>query len=600
MQHNRVFQPLIWLTLALSAIVLCFALFSPHAKLTGLTASKPLRFVGEYSLDQSSQRFPLTDQTVFPTGQVHRVTLYGHFDQAILPNTQVIMHISNLQVQMKVNGHTVFTFGDSHPAMVRSAGNVWTAFTSNGVQPADNVEIGLVSVYPNEALSSFDDFLSHLYTGSEYTVYQDVITGNALDMVMRLLVLLVGLAMLCVSCYAKVIKLPRASDSLYLSSFVIASGIWMSINYRVISLIIPYPTFNQILEMLCMALMPVFIMRYMVSLVAQSKRGICLLVTYAMLAVAIVGIVLQITDVMDLASLTGVFALFDIAGIAVFTVCLAVSLRCPEGMENRSAIWPLFILFVGALLNIANYFFSWQTNDLFYTVFFLLFALMEIARLMKTLRDNVRRNSEYAKLENELIQSRIAVMLSQIKPHFLFNALNSISALCLTDPLMADQAITSLSNYLRGNIRSLEQNEPVPFEQELDHIKYYVRLEQLRYGDKLRVVYAIDTTDFQVPTLSLQTLVENAIRHGVSPKPEGGLVVVQTERGEGYTQVRIIDNGVGFDPDMRSKNADSIGLANAKKRMEVMMNAQFDIQSLPGKGTTITISIPDDAGKEKA
>ncbi|NCB31896.1 MAG: hypothetical protein EOM66_10880 [Clostridia bacterium] len=162
---------------------------------------------------------------------------------------------------------------------------------------------------------------------------------------------------------------------------------------------------------------------------------------------------------------------------------------------------------------------------------------------------------------------------------------------------MADQAITSLSNYLRGNIRSLEQSTPVPFEQELNHIKYYVRLEQLRYGDKLRVVYAIDHTDFEVPTLSLQTLVENAIRHGVSPKPEGGLVVVQTEKGEHCSIVRIIDNGVGFDPDMQSHNADSIGLANARKRMEAMMNAHFDVQSIPGQGTTITITIPDSKRK---
>ena len=115
----------------------------------------------------------------------------------------------------------------------------------------------------------------------------------------------------------------------------------------------------------------------------------------------------------------------------------------------------------------------------------------------------------------------------------------------------------------------------------------------MRYGDKLRVVDAIDTLDFQVPTLSLQTLVENAIRHGVSPRPEGGLVVVHTERGDGFTLIRIMDNGVGFDPDLHSHNADSIGLANAKQRMEVMMGAQFDIQSIPGKGTTISIRIPN-------
>ena len=346
--------------------------------------------------------------------------------------------------------------------------------------------------------------------------------------------------------------------------------------------------------------MPVFLMAYMLPLTGITHRKLCTAVILCELAAAVIGILLQLFRVTDMPSLTGYFAAVDVLGIGIFALCLAKTLRKNPGRETRSAILPLFVLFTGALLNLANFFFGWRTNGLFYATAFLGFSLWEMVRLIHTLREYVRRSREYVQLENELTQSRIAVMLSQIKPHFLFNALNSISALCLTDPLMADQAITSLSNYLRGNIRSLEQNTPIPFEQELDHIKYYVRLEQLRYGDKLRVVYAINTSDFQVPTLSLQTLVENAIRHGVSPKPEGGLVVVQTERGDHCTFVRIIDNGVGFDPDMRSRNADSIGLANAKKRMEVMMNAEFDIRSTPGKGTNVTIRIPDAPGKGKA
>ena len=349
-----------------------------------------------------------------------------------------------------------------------------------------------------------------------------------------------------------------------------------------------------------MAFMPVFLMAYMLPLTGQRQRPFCFAVILLELAVAFIGMLLQLFRVTDLPAFTGYFAIADVVGIAVYALCLSKTLlRHPE-KETRSAILPLFVLFIGALLNLANFFFGWRTNGMFYSAAFLGFSLWEMVRLVYLFREYVRRSREYARLENELTQSRIAVMLSQIKPHFLFNALNSISALCLTDPLMADQAITSLSNYLRGNIRSLEQNSPIPFEQELDHIKYHVRLEQLRYGEKLRVVYAIHTTDFQVPTLSLQTLVENAIRHGVSPKPEGGLVVVETEHGDHCTFVRIIDNGVGFDMDLRSQNADSIGLANAKKRMEVMMNAEFTIQSTPGKGTNITIRIPDAPERMKA
>lgn len=597
---KRAFQPLVWFSLGLSALLLGFALFSPGARLVENTVSEPLRFIGEYVLSDSPQRLPFQTGTELSADKLTSVTLYGHFDREVKPNTQIVMRISNLHVQLLVNGETVFTYGDAHPSFVHSGGNVWTSFTSTGVLPADAVELRLSNSYANEVLSSFDDFFTNLSTGSEYPVYRNALFGQGSHLLIGVIVFLLGLAMLCVSFYAQVLKLSRAHDYVYLSAFVIASGIWMCINYRFISLIIPYPTFYQTLEMLCMALMPVFLMRYMITLVAARQRRLCSIVIYGVLLVAMAAILFQLLGMVDLAMLTGLFSLIDMVGIAFFTVCLILSFRHPGDAETRAAILPMFILFIGAALNIANYFFTWRTNGLFYSLAFLLFAFLEMFRLVHALRDSVRRNSEYARLENELIQSRIAVMLSQIKPHFLYNALNSISALCLTDPLMADQAITSLSNYLRGNIRSLEQSAPVPFEQELDHIKYYVRLEQLRYGEKLRVVYAINTIDFQVPTLSLQTLVENAIRHGVSPRPEGGLVVVQTERGDGCTVVRIIDNGVGFDPDMRSQNADSIGLVNAKKRMEVMMNAVFDIQSIPGKGTTIVIRIPDAQRKGKA
>jgi len=596
---KRMFQPLVWLSLVLSALLLGLTLLSSGARLMENTTSDPLHFIGDYKQANSTQLLPFQNGTELSADTLTSFTLYGHFDREVKPNTQITMRINNLQVQILVNGESVFTFGDVHPSFVHSGGNVWTSFSSAGILPTDIVEIHLSNFYANEVLSSFDDFFANLNTGSEYPVYRNALFGKGSHLLIGVLVFLLGLAMLCVSFYAQVLKLSRAHDYVYLSAFVIASGIWMCINYRFISLIIPYPAFYQSLEMLCMALMPIFLMRYLITLVTESQRKLCSIVIYMILLVAVVSIVLQLLGIVDLATLTGLFSIIDMVGIVIFTVCLIRSFRIPSDKETRTAILPVFILFIGALLNISNYFFTWRTSGMFYSLAFLLFAFLEMFRLVRALRDGVRRNSEYALLENELIQSRIAVMLSQIKPHFLYNALNSISALCLTDPLMADQAITSLSNYLRGNIRSLEQNVPVPFEQELDHIKYYVRLEQLRYGEKLRVVYAINIVDFEVPTLSLQTLVENAIRHGVSPKPEGGLVVVQTERDGDFSVVRIIDNGVGFDPDMHSQNPDSIGLANAKKRMEVMMNAVFDIQSIPGKGTTISIRIPDVQKKGK-
>lgn len=591
------FKVLLPCALALAAVLIALTLFSPGARQVETTGYTPLTLTGEYTLGDSQTRLPFAGHTDVSASAPATLTVYGHFDRDIAPSEQVVMRIPNLCVSLRVNGTEVFTYGDARLPFLQSAGQAWASFTCSGIRKADAVVLRLQNVYASDTLCSFNVVFSSLAAGSEYRVYQAALRDSAGSLAAAAAIILLGVMMLCVSLYGRALRVARAEDYVYLSAFVLASGVWTGVDYRAVSLLMPYPAFWQTLEMLCMAFLPVFLLRYIRPLLLPGRCRIAGTVAlYASLLLAALSTVLQLLGAADLPMLTGVFVLADTAAIAVITVCLIAALARHAGQDACSEAWPLFILFGGSLLNFANYLFNWQTGGLFYALAFLAFALLEMLRLVGMLRAAIRRNSEYARLENELTQSRIAVMLSQIKPHFLFNALNAISALCLTDPIMADQAITSLSNYLRGNIRSLEQSEPVPFERELDHIKYYVRLEQLRYGDKLRVVYAIGAVDFSVPTLSLQTLVENAIRHGVSPRPEGGLVVVQTEREAGCAVVRIIDNGVGFDPDMQSNNADSIGLANAKKRMEAMMGATFQIKSVPGKGTTITIRIPDGKG----
>ena len=597
MKQGRLFRVLLPGALALGAALLALTVFSPGARLPDATACAPLTLTGEYTLGDSQTRLPFDGRSPVSAAALTTLTVYGHFDRDVPAHEQVVMRIPNLRVALWVNGAEVFTYGERRLPFLKTEGHAWAAFASAGISTADTVELRLQNVYANDTLCSFDAFFASLASGSEYRAYQAALRESGWGLALAAIIMLLGLMMLCVSVYGLALHVARAAEYAYLSAFVLASGLWTGIDYRAVSLLAPYPAFWQTLEMLCMAFLPVFLMRYIRPLLLPGRcRAAGTVAMYGALLLAVLGTTLQLLGVVDLPELTVVFVASDTAGIAVVTVCLIAALAKHAAPDTRSEAWPLFILFGGSLLNFANYLFSWQTGGLFYALAFLAFSLLEMLRLVGMLRLAIRRNSEYARLENELTQSRIAVMLSQIKPHFLFNALNAISALCLTDPIMADQAITSLSNYLRGNIRSLEQTEPVPFERELDHIKYYVRLEQLRYGDKLRVVYAIGAVDFTVPTLSLQTLVENAIRHGVSPKPEGGLVVVQTEREPSCAVVRIIDNGVGFDPDMQSRNADSIGLANAKKRMEAMMGATLQIKSLPGKGTTITIRIPDAKG----
>ena len=209
------------------------------------------------------------------------------------------------------------------------------------------------------------------------------------------------------------------------------------------------------------------------------------------------------------------------------------------------------------------------------------------------LRDKKSKQEQIAELENELLQNQISVMLSQIQPHFIYNSLNTIKALCLIDPEIASDTIEEFSDYLRGNLDSLTINKPIAFERELRHVKLYLSLEMKRFIDKLNVVYDIGVNNFLIPVLALQPIVENAVRHGVTKREDGGTVTIRTEETDTDVIITVTDDGIGFESDNPEKDDRiHIGLANVKKRLSAMCDGSLTITSNPGVGTNVIIIIP--------
>ena len=202
--------------------------------------------------------------------------------------------------------------------------------------------------------------------------------------------------------------------------------------------------------------------------------------------------------------------------------------------------------------------------------------------------------SERERAEKELYEAKVAVMTSQIQPHFMYNALTSIAMMCQIDPETAQEATVTFAKYLRGNMDSLKQTKPVPFEVELEHLKKYLYIEKLRFGKKLNIEYDIQTTDFNIPMLSVQPLVENAVKHGVGMKKKGGTVTISTRETDSAFEVIISDNGVGFDTS--APKADDgrshVGMENTRSRLKQMCGGEITIQSTVGEGTTATITLP--------
>ena len=194
-----------------------------------------------------------------------------------------------------------------------------------------------------------------------------------------------------------------------------------------------------------------------------------------------------------------------------------------------------------------------------------------------------------------MMEQRVQIMLTQIRPHFLYNSLTVIQDLCRTNPEQAENATIQFAKYLRGNMDALQTNAPVPFAEELEHTREYLTLEQMRFEDKLTVQYDIQCEAFSLPPLTLEPIVENAVRHGVRGNSDGrGEVAIATREYPDYYEITVTDTGPGFDPEKQPKDPgrSHIGLRNVQERLTQMCGGALHIASAPGKGTCVTITIP--------
>ena len=206
----------------------------------------------------------------------------------------------------------------------------------------------------------------------------------------------------------------------------------------------------------------------------------------------------------------------------------------------------------------------------------------------------VEQNQNLAYKQKEAADLKISLMLSQIAPHFIYNSLTTIQGLCERDPKLAKETVGEFAGYLRGNLESLSEEGTISFERELKHVQYYLAIEKKRFGDRVHVEYHIEEEDFMIPALTLQPIVENAVKHGICKKEDGGTIYISTERKADRIYVSVRDDGVGFDRDKLKQSGSHIGLSNVQSRLRSMCHGNLLIESREGAGTVVVISLPQE------
>ena len=227
------------------------------------------------------------------------------------------------------------------------------------------------------------------------------------------------------------------------------------------------------------------------------------------------------------------------------------------------------------------------------------YVLSALVLYSLVLSDQIEQTIQYqqkiAEQQVEIARQRTKVMVLQMRPHFIYNTLVSIHSLCGINPQKAQQITMDFTNYLRRNFNAVASDSTIPFSTELEHTRAYLAVEQAQHGAMLSVDYDTPFTHFRLPPLTLQPIVENAVKHGMDPCHRPLCISIRTRFTDSGAEIIVEDNGSGFDPSDESRP--HIALDNIRQRLEMMCGGHMTITPREGGGTVVTIMIPDNTAQ---
>ena len=282
----------------------------------------------------------------------------------------------------------------------------------------------------------------------------------------------------------------------------------------------------------------------------------------------------------------------------VLLVCLVVEFIVSPQKGKRWLYAALSLPLLAFMVDVvATCLGVWQGGIVSQYIFIALFAVAMVM-VLKLIPHNINAATKAKELEMEkivlnaeLAESRISTMMSQIRPHFIYNTLGSIEQLCKLDPQKAGELVHNFAKYLRGNFGELDNPKPILVSQEMEHVHHYISIENVRFPD-MTFTFEMNSEDFRIPALTVQPIVENAIKHGLMKLPKGGKIhVVSYETDTDYC-ILVVDDGVGFDTGLLIDERKHVGLRNIRERLKVMVNGKLEIESTVGVGTKVLITVP--------
>ena len=594
---NNKYTKIIAIIIPILLAVVCLVLVVRNDNQASMPVPMNLTFTGEFSYDGENW-YPYNEDCDMSALEGD-VTVRGHFDLDIPEGAILNFYSNHIGVSIYVNGELSYMDTPTEiknygiELMPSMCGKRWEQVLCPEITVEDKIEFRLTNYHNYGNKEAYKELLATcLLAPLDKTVLETYLKPytNSFE-IMGTALLIIGIMLLGASVYAVALRSEMAKRMFKIGIMTLFVG-----GYTVLDVMMVYFT-DELLVMrtyggqLCLMLGVYFLGLNVCDSITKIYKKVAELVMGASCIINILIIAVVISEKVLMYDTKIVWE------CSQSVVCLMLIILCilelKKDNRKRFEMTTYVLIYTAILLDFIGVGYRMYYSGIYFKIAFVIMILIMLLRGAKQVVMDHQASIKNQKIKAELENSRITVMLSQIQPHFLYNSLTSVMDLCDSNPKQAKAAIADFADYLRGNLASLKTENLISFGTELEHIEKYLKLEKLRFMDELEIVYDIHSKDFMLPALSVQPLVENAVKHGVGKKIGGGTVTIHTTETENEYIICVTDDGVGFtEGEYVDDGGTHVGIDNIKKRLDMMINAKLEIESKIGEGTKACILIP--------
>lgn len=611
-KKHRTLKSIPWQTIGFVLLILLFAAMLLKSNFSKGQAMAPvgahISFEGEYRIGEGEwmriepgEHISASKGDVTLRGRFQRLSPDGIYIGPASKGTPIALFLDHINVKIYESGQRPYTLYNEHPALGASAcGEIWLTYVLTG-ETEEPIEIVIHNphFYGNE--TAVDTLLSGIALWMGVDFEREALSDGGVQRTLGLLTCIGAVVLLGIALFSSLLHIRRsrliwmlgagsALAGAHLTYSAPGTYFWseqIAINTTVIGA-------SMMLYMLCSAAIMVSFFKRM------QKLGNALL-----LVLGIADAIFMLLPLLTSVRFYDTWAIWAIVQSAANLILLGCTVR--EFISASKAlrvghIGMIFLLLAFEADVIATAIGIWKgglASQYVYAALFLS-ALLVVLKIIPGNINSARKarelERERTELKAQLTESRVATMISQIRPHFIYNTLGSIEQLCEIDPKKAGELVHDFSKYLRGNFGELDNPRPISITREMAHVQHYVSIEKVRFPD-MTFSFEMKSGEFYLPALTVQPIVENAIKHGLMKLSRGGSVSVVSYETDTHYCISVEDDGVGFDTSVSQDERTHVGLRNIRERLATMVGGTLTIESTVGVGTRVLIAIPKEEKK---